>query len=91
VRTFKGKFREWREDKAEEPEDIGKEVLESRTHEDVPDCVDGGRLVLEIAVTCPAVPIKEQLEAASMPLSIIISCAMREGLEGGARLLVEGA
>jgi hypothetical protein len=36
------------------------------------------------------VPVEEELEARSMSLSITISCAVREGLEGEAWVLVEG-
>jgi hypothetical protein len=50
----------------EELEDIWKEALESRTHEDVPDCVDDGRPMLEASVLEPIVPIKEEPDETSI-------------------------
>jgi hypothetical protein len=82
VRTERGNSREQREDNAEESEVIWKEAPESKTHEEVPDCGDGGRSVRETAVTEPAVPVEEEEpEVANMRLSIAISCAERDGPE----------
>jgi hypothetical protein len=90
VRTEIGKSRERREDNAEELEVIWKEAPESKTHEEVPDCGDGGRLVRETAVTEPAVPVEEEEpEVANVRLSIAISCAERDGLEEGGRVTLE--
>jgi hypothetical protein len=75
----------------EELEVIWKEPLESRTHKDTPDCVDGGRSVRETSVIELTVPIQEEAEATIMRLGITISCAMRVRLEGGAQVVVEGA
>jgi hypothetical protein len=92
VRTERGKSRERREDNAEELEVIWKEASESKTHEEVPDCGDGGRSVREIAVTEPAVPVEEEEpEVANMRFSVAISCAERDGLKGGGRVPVEEA
>jgi hypothetical protein len=56
-----------------------KEAPESKTHEDVLDCGDGGHLVREITITEPAVPIgEEEPEAANMLLSTAISSAEKE-------------
>jgi hypothetical protein len=68
-----------------------KKAPESRTHEDVPDYIDGGRSGRETSVTEPTTPIKEESEATSMRFSIIISCAEKEGLQGGALVTIEGA
>ena len=46
-----------REEKAEESEGIWMEDPESKTHGDVPNCVEGGRALLEISVTEFAVPV----------------------------------
>jgi hypothetical protein len=50
----------------------------------------GGRSVRKTSVTQPTVPVEEEPEARSMSLSITISSAVREGLEGEAWVLVEG-
>jgi hypothetical protein len=57
---------------------IWKEAPESKTHEEVPHCGDGGRSVRETAVTEPAVPVEEEEpEVANMCLSVAISCTER--------------
>jgi hypothetical protein len=92
VRTEKGKSRERREDNTEESEVIWKEAPESKTHEEVPDCGDGGRSVRETTVTEPAVPIEEEEpEVANMRLSVAISCAERDEPEEGGRVPLEEA
>jgi hypothetical protein len=92
VRTERGKSRERREDNAEESEVIWKEAPESKTHEEVPDCGDGGRSVRETAVTEPAVPVEEgEPEIANMRLSVAVSCAERDGPEEGGRVPLEEA
>ena len=61
-----------------------KEAPESRTHGDVPDCVEGGCSVREASVIEPAVPVEEEPEAASRRLSLRISWsvkAMAEAVE----------
>jgi hypothetical protein len=92
VRTERGKSREQSEDNAEESEVIWKEAPESKTHEEVPDCGDGGRSVREIAVTEPAVPVEEEEPGvANMRLSVAISCAERDRPEEGGRVPLEEA
>jgi hypothetical protein len=90
VRTKRGKSRERREDNAEESEVIWKEAPESKTHEKVPDCGDGGRSVRETAVTEQAVPVEEEEpEVANMHLSVAISCAERDEPKEGGRVPLE--
>jgi hypothetical protein len=92
VRTERGKSRERRDDNAEESEVIWKEAPESKTHEEVPDCGDGGRSVRETTVTEPAVPVdEEEPEVANMRLSIAISCAERDEPEDEGRVPLEEA
>jgi hypothetical protein len=87
VRTEKEKSRERREDNAEESEVIWKEAPESKTHEEVPDCGDGGLSVRETAVTKPAVLVEEEEpEVANMRLNVAISCAERDEPEEGGRI-----
>jgi hypothetical protein len=50
---------------------------------DLPDFVDDRRSVRETSITEPPVPIEEEPEPASMRLSITMSCAVRERLQGG--------
>ena len=78
MRTLRGKSRGRREVKAEESDDIWKEAPESRTHEDVPDCVgaDGGGVVEAVAVA--AEPVEEKPEEASMRLRAAISWSVRD-------------
>jgi hypothetical protein len=92
VRTERGKSREQKEDNAEESEVTWKEAPESKTHEEVPDCGDGGCSVREIAVPEPAVPIEEEEpEVANMRLNVAISCAERDIPEEGGRAPLEEA
>ena len=57
VRILTGKGRGRSEERAEESGDMWKEAPESRTHEDVPDCV-------EEPATEAAVPVEEDPEEA---------------------------
>jgi hypothetical protein len=82
VRTKIGNSREQREDNTKESKFISKEVLESKTHEEVPDYEDGGCSVWKTTVTEPIVHVEEEEpEATNMRLSVVIYCAESDSKE----------
>ena len=89
VRTLIGESRGRREDNTEESEDIWKEAPESKTHEDVPDCVEacgGGEVD---AVTAAAEPVDKEPEEASRRLRRTMSWSVSDGVEEDAGVPLE--